>query len=72
MLPVPSLTFTDFFIIGVIVVVLAVDGVLAMKFGQPGTISFRVAAWSKRWPLIPFGLGLLAGHLIWFNVGGCP
>jgi hypothetical protein len=30
-----------------------------------------VALWAVRWPVIPFLIGFLAGHLFWPNRGYC-
>lgn len=60
-----------------VVVVLAIDGVLAYKGGFQATISWWVWTNSVQYPIIPFLFGVLAGHFFWdqsLNVsvqGGC-
>ena len=29
------------------------------------TVSFVIAEWSVRFPVLPFALGMLAGHIFW-------
>ncbi len=33
--------------------------------GKVKTISFTVYAWAKLYPIVPFTLGVIAGHLMW-------
>lgn len=56
---------------GIVAVVAAIDLWLLRK-GEANTISARIARLSVRWPIIPFVLGVLAGHLVWPNRGYCP
>ena len=33
--------------------------------GYPATISHVVLGWSQAWPVVPFAVGVLCGHLFW-------
>jgi hypothetical protein len=61
----------DWFALGIVVVGFTLDAWLFYFQGEPGTISYRVALWAVRWPVIPFLIGFLAGHLFWPNRGYC-
>lgn len=62
-------TMTQFsYALGVaLLLLLGVVGVwdLSVKYsGHPeSTVSSIIRVWSRDWPLIPFGVGLLIGHL---------
>jgi len=52
----------------VIVAVLAIvcyDVFAYFAHGVDTTISRVVLGWSKQWPVIPFGVGVVSGHLFW-------
>lgn len=49
----------------IVVLALVVDGILAYKYGEQGTISWQYVNLSHQWPIIPFLTGYLAGHLTW-------
>ena len=38
--------------------------------GYDTTISWSLYTWSQGWPIIPFALGVLAGHLFFPNRAG--
>lgn len=57
------MTTTELFTIGTIAVVITVDIWLAVTGRE--TVSQLTWRTSKRWPLIPFAAGVLAGHLFW-------
>lgn len=59
------MSLTDWFCIGVIVVSLIYDLIVVLKYGKEATITASVQKYSKRWPLIPFLLGVLVGHWFW-------
>lgn len=65
------MTFTDWFSCVSVVLLLAVDVLFARRGGEPNTISYRAALWSRKWPLIPLLTGLLMGHLFWPNHAYC-
>lgn len=64
-------------VIGILALALLADVYLAIKGGFRATISWWVWTNSVKYPIIPFLLGMLAGHLVWnqmLNVtvtGGC-
>ena len=66
-----SLNLTDAAILVFISVALILDAILLYFRGEEATISFRVAYWSRRAPVLAFLIGLLAGHLFWPNHGYC-
>jgi hypothetical protein len=37
--------------------------------GVEATISRSLYEWAQRWPIIPFALGVLTGHLFWSQHG---
>lgn len=37
--------------------------------GKEATISWIVLQWSKVYPIIPFALGVVIGHMFWKNDG---
>jgi hypothetical protein len=41
-----------------------------LKRGYSTTISYTLYVSAVRFPIIPFALGVVAGHLFWPNVGG--
>lgn len=57
---------TVFFIVFVTALIVVYD-VWALTRGYEWTISSTLLEASKRWPVIPFLLGLLAGHLFFPN-----
>lgn len=67
------MTFTDWFSCIFVVLILGVDVILARSGGEANTISARYSYWSRRWPVIPFATGFIAGHLVWQNCTAvCP
>lgn len=61
------MTFTQAFIAIMVVITLAVDVFLAIFFGIKHTISAVLLTLAKDYPIIPFALGVCAGHLFWQN-----
>lgn len=37
------------------------------SFGQESTISMYLFDISKKFPIVPFGIGVIMGHLFWQN-----
>jgi hypothetical protein len=54
-------------IVGIAVLVGVVDIWLVVRKGPAATISSTLLAWSKRYPIIAFLLGVVSGHLFWPN-----
>lgn len=42
-----------------------VDLVFFMWGGSEETLSYQFWVFARQWPVIPFGLGFLCGHLVW-------
>lgn len=59
------INLTKFFIVCIIVVVLAFDSFIMFHTNNEVTISSVVLDYSKQYPIIPFVMGLIAGHLFW-------
>jgi len=38
---------------------------VGLKFGPQATISVQIYELSRRFPIIPFAFGVLAGHIFW-------
>jgi hypothetical protein len=53
----------------VVLILLGVMGLIDLIFfllgGSGETLSYRFWELSKEWPLIPFILGFITGHLVW-------
>ena len=68
--------FASVFIVAIWVIGLGVDVYFIAKGGEQASVSFRVAKWSMKYPIIPgflcLTLGLLLGHLFWPNHAYCP
>jgi hypothetical protein len=43
----------------------ALDLGLYVCRGPDSTISAHFRTWCEQWPIVPFLLGMLAGHLLW-------
>lgn len=54
---------TDIILISAVLVLVGWN-VYAAITGRP-TISQRVDRYSGRWPIIPFAIGVVCGHLFW-------
>lgn len=51
--------------LGVIALIWVWDSVFQIR-GEPAhTVSSMVFSWCKAWPIIPFGLGVVIGHILW-------
>lgn len=59
------MSMTEGFLIAVVVVVLAYDLFALQRWGIEATVSRVITDWSRRHPVIPFLLGLVAGHWFW-------
>jgi phosphotransferase system glucose/maltose/N-acetylglucosamine-specific IIC component len=54
----------------VAIVLIAYDVWTCIKRGTSTSISWTTYSWSKSYPIIPFALGVLLGHLLWVQHGG--
>ncbi len=50
--------------------VLIYDGYLQATGGDAATISIAFMQSAKAYPVLPFLVGYLMGHLTWYNAGG--
>ena len=61
------MNLTRIFIVIIVTVIFVVDaGFLALS-GYNSTISWQLFTWSKEWPIIPFLIGVMMGHLFFPN-----
>lgn len=60
---------TTAFIVALVAVIIIFDVLQLMRSGANATISSVLLIAAKRWPAIPFALGVVAGHL--FFSQGC-
>lgn len=67
-----TVNWVDVFIISMIAIIFIVDGFIFKNKGEPGTISFRIAQWTQKEPIIALLFGILLGHLFYPNRGYCP
>jgi len=63
------MTFAQWFVIVVAVVVIITDIVLYNKKGDDATISRTLLEASQSWPIIPLLAGIILGHIFWTNCG---
>jgi hypothetical protein len=56
---------TKFIIILVVAVSVVYDVVAYLRGGVHSTISRVTLAWASGHPVVPFGVGVLCGHLFW-------
>ena len=52
--------------VGALVAVIAVYDVFAIiKGGTEASVSFLLITWSYKFPMLPFSIGVICGHLFW-------
>ena len=55
------------------VLVIALVDMWAFYTGKTATLSRKIVDWTKKWPLLPFimglAIGVVAGH--WWPISGC-
>jgi len=56
---------TTVFIIFWVAIAIIYDLVAVLVWGSEKTISTKLYGWAKRWPIIPFLIGVTMGHLFW-------
>jgi hypothetical protein len=61
------MNFTQWFILIMVSFTLLMDIFLAGFFGLENTISRTLLVLAKQYPIIPFALGVIAGHIFWLN-----
>lgn len=62
------MNFTEGFIVFVLILIFGVDFWLLVKKGYKATVSATLLRWGKDYPVIPFLLGIVMGHLYWNNL----
>jgi hypothetical protein len=61
-----GIEITQIFILSVTALVIVYDFFALFRLGgQAATISARIWEWSEKYPMIPFGAGIVCGHLFW-------
>lgn len=53
--------------LGAIAIVWLWDSYWSVRGEHNNTVSRTVLDWSREWPIIPFGIGVTLGHLLWPN-----
>lgn len=61
---------TAWFIVAVAVVAIAYDVWVCITHGSAATISWTTWKTSQQYPVIPFAIGVLCGHLFWVQQTG--
>ncbi len=56
---------TKIVLIAAVVLLVVYDIAAIVFFGDIATISWNVYSWSKTYPIIPFAIGFVMGHLFW-------
>lgn len=56
---------TQFFMLGLLVAILLFDAVTVLLWGSEYSISKNTYRLAVEWPIIPFLLGVVAGHVLW-------
>lgn len=56
---------TRIFIVAVACICVAFSAAQWVNYGSEATITYAVREAAHRWPLVPFLVGLLIGHLFW-------
>jgi hypothetical protein len=56
---------THYVLIACSVLLIIYDFYAALKWSTQETISYQMKILSQRWPVIPFGVGMLCGHFFW-------
>lgn len=57
--------FTQFILLVLAALLGAYDAYVIVTFGYDASISVVVLDWSRRAPVLPFAVGVIAGHLFW-------
>ena len=56
---------TSIFIISLVVIIAVYDVYAIAKGGVESSISHMMIEWSYKYPMFPFMMGVLVGHLFW-------
>jgi hypothetical protein len=59
------MTITALFILLTIIVIFGFDLWVILKRGKQQSVSAYIIRYSKRYPIAPFLLGIVCGHLTW-------
>ena len=63
------MTLTRIVLAFVVLLLIAFDIYTAIFHGMDSTISWQTYSMSKDTPIIPFGIGVVCGHLFWVQKG---
>lgn len=55
------------FIVTMVALIAIFDVLQLVRKGSQATISHVLYTAAQRWPIIPFTLGVVVGHLFWLN-----
>jgi hypothetical protein len=56
-------------LLSVAIVLIIYDIIVVALFGRDETISWQMWLISQKYPVIPFALGFVMGHILWHNCG---
>jgi hypothetical protein len=62
------MTVTHWVLIMTVLGLVIYDLIAASRWGVSETISNQILLLSRRWPIIPFGMGLVMGHFFWSQI----
>lgn len=58
-------TWTRIFILVIIAAIIIYDVYIAIVGGTGTTISHEMIIWAYKYPIFPFAMGIVFGHLFW-------
>lgn len=56
---------TAWWLIAVVTLLIGYDIFAVLRWGYHGTISYDVLTAAKAYPVLPFAMGVVCGHLLW-------
>jgi hypothetical protein len=60
-----SLNVTSWVLLSVAIGVIIYDAIAISVCGVTASVSYDIMQLSKRYPILPFAMGVLIGHLLW-------
>lgn len=55
------------FIVVAVILIVVFDIIALMLWGENGSLSRVMLAIARQWPIAPFALGVIVGHIFWPN-----